>query len=178
MVVLASASVGYLQSTTTSQFGALRTELSPAANGQPVRFPSVLMSPAPSALVSPPSLELPLSGTVSVLIEQFAGQNDQPRGDPDASVYITDTTAISRLVRELNALPVFPDGIVSCGVHDGAYFALVFTYADGSTAALKVEDSGCGRVYLGGSLQPVAWILTSPEVIDTFKGLLARIPAS
>lgn len=173
MVFIPAAGVDYLGSTSTSQSSALRSEYPPHAQGRPVTFPYVVTSPAPSAQASPLSLVLPLSGNISVLIEQFAGGNDQLHHGQE-SVYITDVTAISRLVHELNALPVFPNGIVSCADYVGAYFGLVFRYADGSKIGVRVETGGCGRVYLSGSLQPVAWILTSPQLIDTFKGLLAR----
>jgi hypothetical protein len=178
LVIVVSASVGYVRSTTTSPLGALRAELSPQAQGRSVTLPYVEMSPGPSASGSPASVKLPRAGIISILLEQFAGQNDQSRIGWKTSVYITEVTAIRKLVHQLNTLPQFPAGIVSCAISDGAYYALVFTYSGGISIAVRVEAGGCGRVYVGSSSQPVAWTLTSPAVVDTFKDLLPTRPAS
>ena len=82
-------------------------------------------------------------------------------------------TAINWFVQELNALPLFPNGIF-CPMDDGSYFALVFTYPNQSTASLKVEASGCGEVFFGNLAQPVAWTATSPKFMPTLQSLLAH----
>jgi hypothetical protein len=56
---------------------------------------------------------------------------------------------------------------------DGSYFAMVFSYGDGTNVMVKVEARGCQGMYVGGSKQPVAWAAKSPELFDTLKRLLA-----
>jgi hypothetical protein len=67
---------------------------------------------------------------------------------------------------------------MNCRMDDGSYYALVFSFGDGTSIAIKVEARGCQGVYVGGSKQPVAWSAKSPELFDTLKGLLAHQPAS
>jgi hypothetical protein len=174
VLVLAAASATYLRSTMTSQVRPVGAQDSPLAQGGPVTIPYLPPSPTPS----PRSAGLLRGGAITVLIEQFGGLNDQPPLGLKVSVQISDPAAISKLVRELNALPAFPGGVFSCPMDDGSYFALVFTYADGTGIDVKVEAGGCGGVYIGGSTQPVAWTLTSPTLVDTLKSLLANKPPS
>lgn len=116
-------------------------------------------------------------GATSALIQQFGGLNDKPPLGLKASVHVSDAVVISKLVHELNFLPAFPGGI-HCPMDDGSYFVLVFTYTDGTDTTVKVEASGCGEVYVGGSTEPAAWTATSPALFDTLRGLLAHKPAS
>lgn len=173
VLVLAAASATYLRSTMTSQARPAGAQDSPVAQGGPVTIP--YMPPSPTPL--PRSAGLLRGGAITVLIEQFGGLNDQPPLGLKVSVQISDPAAINKLVRELNALPAFPGGI-SCPQDDGSYFALVFTYADVTSTDVKVEAGGCGEVYVGGSTKPVAWIPTSPSILDTLTGLLAHKPTS
>jgi hypothetical protein len=168
VLFLAAASVTYLRSTMTPLVRPAGATDSPQAQGGPVTIPYMPPSPTPS----PRSAGLLRGGAITVLIEQFGGLNDQPLLGLKATVQISDRAAISKLVRELNALPAFPDGIY-CPADDGSYFALVFTYADGTSTAVKVAG-GCEEVYVGGSTQPVAWALPSPALFDTLTALLAH----
>jgi hypothetical protein len=112
------------------------------------------------------------------LVERYGGLNDRPPLGLIASVQISDSAAIKRLIRELNALPAFPKSGMFCPFADGSYFALVFTYRDGASTTVKVEANGCRGVFVGGSEQAVAWAVQSPELFDTFLGLLANKPTS
>ena len=152
----------------TSQVRPAPAQDSPLAQGGPVTIPYMPPSPTPS----PRSAGLLRGGAITVLIEQFEEPNYQPPPFLKQSVQINDPAVISKLVRELNALPAFPGGIY-CPQDDGSYFALVFMYADGTSTAVKVAG-GCEEVYVGGSAQPVAWALPSPALFDTLMGLLAH----
>ena len=112
-------------------------------------------------------------GATSALIQQYGGLNDQPPLRLLASIHASDSLEISRLVRELNALPAFPSGVMMCPMDDGSYFAMAFSYNDGTSVMVKVEARGSQGMYVGGSKQPVAWAAKSPELFDTLKRLLA-----
>ena len=110
-------------------------------------------------------------GATSALIQQYGGLNDQPSLGLVASTHVSDSLQISRLVHELNTLPAYPSGTVFCPMDDGSYFALAFSYGDGTRTMVKVDARGCQAVYVGGSKQPVAWAAKSPELFDTLRGL-------
>jgi hypothetical protein len=173
VVVIALASAGYMRSTTTPQVVAAGSRASPQAQGGPATIPFIPPSPTPSRR----SGGLLPDGSIAVLIEQFGGLNDQPPLGLKSWVQITDAAAISKLVRDLNALPPFPGGIF-CPEDDGSYFELIFTYSARTRMDVKVEARGCGEVYVGGSTQAVAWTLTSPAFIDALSGLVAARQAS
>ena len=174
LVVLSWAGIAYLGSPSTSPVGALRPVLTRWVHGSPMTIPYAVRSPAPSPHASRSSLGISLAEVSSVLIEQFAVRNSEPSdGRLESSVLISESTMISNLLHQLEELPVFPLGVVSCASSDNGYFALVFTYIGGSGTQVKIEAGGCGRVYIGGSSQPAAWILTSPGILNTLKRSLA-----
>jgi hypothetical protein len=117
-------------------------------------------------------------GATSLLIQQYGGLNDQPPLGLLASIQVRDSTQISQLVHELNTLPAYPSGTMHCPMDDGSYFALAFSFGDGTSTMVKVEARGCQGVYVGGSKQPVAWPATSPALLETLRGLVAPQPAS
>jgi hypothetical protein len=112
------------------------------------------------------------NGATSVLIHQYRGLNDHPPLGLLASIHISDSSHISHLVHELNTLPAYPSGTVFCPMDDGSYFALAFSYGDGTSTTVRVDARGCQAVYVGGSKQRVAWAAKSPELFDTLRGLL------
>ena len=178
-LVLGSASVAYLSSTGVLHLGAFpaaasqaRTQ-SPADSG-PKTGPPIFL-PSPTVVTPlPRTAGLVVPGAIGVLIEQFGGLNDQPPLGLKASVRINDPAVISRLTRELNALPPFPDGVFSCPMDDGSYFVVVFTYGRGTSTTVKLEAHGCGGVFVGDSTQPVAWTLTSPGLLNSLTGLVGQ----
>ncbi|HVC78439.1 MAG TPA: hypothetical protein VND96_18185 [Candidatus Micrarchaeaceae archaeon] len=109
------------------------------------------------------------------MVERFGGLNDQPPLSLIASVAVSDPAAVNHILMQLNDLPPFPGGTF-CPMDDGSYFALIFTYVDGTKVSVKVEARGCGEVFVGDSAQPVAWTATSPNFVATLQGLFA--PAS
>jgi len=115
-------------------------------------------------------------GATSVLVQQYGGLNDLPPLGLIASVQVSDPSEISRLSSELKALPPFPSGTMNCPMDDGSYFAIAFSYGDGTSAKVKVEARGCQGVYFGGSTQATYWAAKSPDLIDTLKALLAHRP--
>jgi hypothetical protein len=117
-------------------------------------------------------------GATSVLVQQYGGFNDQPPLGLIASVQISDSSEISRLTNELNALPPFPSGTMNCPMDDGSYFAIAFSYGDGTSVKVKVEARGCQGVYFGGSTQATYWAAKSPDLIDTLRALLAHRSAA
>lgn len=117
-------------------------------------------------------------GATSLVIQQYGGLNDQPPLGLIASIHISDSSKISQLAHELNMLPAFPSGAMNCPMDDGSYYALIFSYGDGTSTAIKAEARGCQGVYVGGTKQPVAWAAKSPDLFDTVRGLLAHQPAS
>ena len=124
------------------------------------------------------SVEFVHDGATSLVIQQYGGLNDQPPLGLLASIHISDSSKVSQLAHELNTLPAFPSGAMNCPMDDGSYYALVFSFGDETSIAIKIEARGCQGVYVGGSKQPVAWAAKSPELFDTLKGLLAHQPAS
>ena len=131
-----------------------------------------------SCTQSAASAGLVREGATSVLVQQYGGLNDQPPLGLVASIHVSDSSQISQLARELNTLPPYPSGTMHCPMDDGSYFAMVFSYGDGTSTTVKVEATGCQGVYVGGSKQPVAWTATSPALLETLRGLLAHQPAS
>jgi hypothetical protein len=117
-------------------------------------------------------------GATSVLIQQYGGLNDQPPLGLLASIRVTDSSQINSLVRELNALPAYPSGTMLCPMDDGSYFAITFSYGDGTSAMVKAEARGCQGVSVGASKQPAAWAAKSPELFDALRGLLAQPTSS
>jgi hypothetical protein len=133
--------------------------------------------PTPPGPSLPRTAGLLRTDQTSVLVQQFVGVNDNHPTALQPSVRSHDRAGISRLVRELNALPAYPFG-AHCPMGDGAYFALDFSYMDGTSVAVTVEANGCTGVYVAGSSQPVAWALESPQLYVTIRGLLAHSPPS
>lgn len=182
-VVLGSASVTYLSSTGALHLGAFLAATShaptrsPAENGLQRGGGFAVDPTAPAGTSVPRTAGLVGPGAISVLIEQFGGLNDQPPLGLKAWVRVSDSAVISKLVRELNALPAMPSGFFSCPQDDGSYFVLAFTYARGTFTNVNVEASGCGQVFVGDLAQPAAWTLTSPAFLDSLRGLLAHPPA-
>ena len=179
-VVLVSASVTYLSSTGALRLGGLPATASQART-QPLADSGlrgggrVEVSPTPPSWPpAPRTAGLIPPGAIGVLLEQFGGLNNQPPLGLKASVHINDSDVIGELANLLNALPSFPDGIFSCPFDDGSYFVLDFTYAGGSSTAVKVEARGCGEVFVGDWRKPVAWTITSPGLINYLMGLVAK----
>jgi hypothetical protein len=131
-----------------------------------------------SCTQSAASAGLVRDGATSVLIQQYGGLNDQPPLSLLASIRIRDSSEISSLVSELNALPAFPSENMHCANDDLSRFAMVFAYGDGTSTMVNVEATGCRGVYVGGSKQAVAWAAKSPELFDTLRGLLAHPTSS
>ena len=131
-----------------------------------------------SCTQSAESAGLVRDGATTVVIQQYGGLNDRPPLGLLASIHVSDSSQISQLVHELNALPAYPSGTIHCPLDDGSYFAMVFSYGDGTSTMVKVGARGCQGVYVGGSKQPVAWAVKSPELFDTLRRLLAQQPAS
>lgn len=151
----------------------LRSNAAPQvqAQGGQISMPSVPSSPPPR----PRSVGIIRVSPVSITIEQFGGLNDQPPNRMTAWAQVTNVNDVNRLVSEFNALPAFPAGAITCPMDDGSHYALVFRYADHSTADVKVAASGCLGVYIGESTEAVAWTLTS-SFVDTLQGFLAQLP--
>ncbi len=131
-----------------------------------------------SCTQSAASAGLVRAGATSVLIQQYGGLNDQPPLGLLESIQVSDSSQISQLVHELNTMPAYPSGTMFCPMDDRSYFAMAFSYRDGTSPMVKVEARGCQGVYVGGSKQPVAWAAKSPELFDILKELLAHQPAS
>jgi hypothetical protein len=133
---------------------------------------------AVSCTPSAESAGLVRDGATSVLIQQYGGLNDQPPLGVLASIRVTDSSQINPLVHELDALPTYPTATMFCPMDDGSYFAMTFFYGGGPGAMVKAEARGCQGVYVGGSKQPAAWAVKSPELFDTLRGLLAQPTSS
>jgi hypothetical protein len=129
---------------------------------------------AVSCTQSAASAGLVRDGATSVLIQQFGGLNDLPALGLLASIRVTDSSQISPLVNELDALPAYPSATMFCPMDDGSHLAMTFSYGGGASTMVKVEARGCQGVYVGGSKQPAAWAARAPELFDTVRGLLAH----
>jgi hypothetical protein len=156
---------------------ALLSQIRPSTSTLDVRQIAIghFVIPTPPGPAVPRTAGLLHIYATSVRVQQFVGLNDNNSTALQPSVRSHDRAAISRLVRELNALPAYPFG-VHCPMGDGAYFALDFSYSDGTSVAVTVEANGCTGVYVAGSPQPVAWALESPRLFVTIRELLAHSP--
>jgi hypothetical protein len=164
MLVVASASAIYLRPISA-------TQVVPLPEGGLV-LPD-FASQAPSGPTpSPRTTGLVRRGANGVLVKHFSGANDQPALSLKASLQSSDPAMVSKLVHDVNALPVFPSEIMSCPSDDGSHFVLEFAYAGGTSTSVTVEATGCSGVYIGGSNQAVAWTRTAPAFLDTLNGLL------
>lgn len=167
VVVMALAGAAYLQPAPTSH-----------AATPPSPSPDLLVRPGPSSPVAPRSTGLLRDGAISVLLQRYGGLNDPPPLGLLESVQFSNPSEIRLLTRELNALPAYPSGVMFCSDDDESYFAIVFTNAGGTRTTVDVLATGCEGVYIEGLKQPVAWALTSPNLFDYLKGLLADKPIS
>jgi hypothetical protein len=172
VLVLASASAIYLRPISATQVVKLPEPVAIQDNGFLV-LPDLANQPPSDPSPSPRKTGLVRRGANALLIDEFGWTNDQTSLDLKASLQTTDPTLISKLVHDLNALPAFPNELMSCPSNDGSHFALEFAFADGTRTSVTVEATGCSGVYLGGSNQAVAWTRTAPAFLDTLNGLLA-----
>lgn len=171
MLVVASASAIYLRPISASQVVSLPERVAIQDKGGLV-LPDFAIQPRPGPSPSPRKTGLVRRGASGVLIKQFGGMNDQPGLGLKASLETSDPALVSKLVHDLNALPAFPNEIMSCPSDDGSHYVLEFAYADGTSTSVTVEATGCSGVYLGGSNQAVAWTRTAPAFLVTLNGLL------
>jgi hypothetical protein len=172
MLVVASASAVYLRPISATKVGTLPVGVAIQDKGFMV-LPDLAIQPPPGPSPSPRKVGLVRRGANGVLINQFGGMNDQPAFVLKASLETSDPEMVSKLVHDLNALPAFPDGVISCPIDDGSHFVLEFAYADGTRASVTVEATGCSGVYIGGSNHAVAWTRTAPAFLDALNGMLA-----
>jgi hypothetical protein len=158
----------YLRPTTAAPVDTQTLQVSAQAKGGPV-----VIQPQSVPASTLRTTGLLRRNAISVLVEQFGGMNDQPPLHLKASLQTTDRALVNELVSEVNALPAFPNEVMSCRADDGSYFVLVFTYASGPATSVKAEATGCGGVYLGGSNRAVAWTATTPAFLETLRWLLS-----
>src|SRR5260370_17819359 len=106
-------------------------------------------------------------------MQEYGRVNAKPPLGLQESTRVSDTSEISKLAQEIDALPAYPSGTMFCPMDDGSYFVLVFFYGGGTSAMVKVEARGCQGVYVGGSRQPSVWAAKSPGLFDLLRSLLA-----
>jgi hypothetical protein len=170
MLVVASASAIYLRPISATQVVTLPESVAIQDQGGLV-LPDLANQPPSGPSPSPRKTALVRRGASGVLIQQFGGMNDQPALGLKATLQTSDPVMVSKLVHDLNALPAFPNEIMSCPSDDGSHFVLEFAYANGTSTRVTVEATGCSGVYIGGSNHAVAWTRTAPAFLETLKGL-------
>ncbi len=104
---------------------------------------------------------------VNADIKQFGGLNDDPPHALKKEIRITDPIALRNLATELDSLPPFPQGTISCPLDDGSYYSVQLDYLAGGITLLNINARGCQGVYVDGSAQAGAWAL--PGTVDIFK---------
>lgn len=179
-VVFVFASAAYLNMSGASLLGAFLAGASHAQTQSPadnVAQGGGLIDPGfapPLGTQIPRTTGLVRDGAIGAVVQRFGGMNDKPPLTLIASVQIKEAAVTRGLIRDLNALPAFPAGGMSCPMDDGSYFRIIFAYVDGTHAAVKLEATGCTELYLEESAQPVAWAATSRGALYTLEGLFTQ----
>ncbi len=84
---------------------------------------------------------------------------------------VTDSQMVRRLQNDVNSLPPFPGGPISCPDDDGSYYRLDFAYADGRIRGFTLEATGCRGLRLGPAKSPDAIALNNVDVYEALASL-------
>jgi hypothetical protein len=87
---------------------------------------------------------------------------------------ITDTGTVARLRSDIEGLPTFPAGTISCPIDFGTSYTLVFNDPDQPALRAVVSALGCRGVTLSDGR--VLWALTSPSLYSDLGAALGLSP--
>jgi hypothetical protein len=108
----------------------------------------------------------------AVTVARYGPTAGFPPLPPEKVITNTYASTVARLVRDVNSLPAFPPGTISCPFDDGSYYQVEFSYADGGSRTLHVERRGCQGVGLAELPQhSVAWSATDPRFLNDLDAL-------
>ncbi len=120
------------------------------AGAHPVAFVHVPACPARNPTTMPSESWAPARATLAPLgatlmrICRYAGLND---GHPLALIatgLVSSSRSIAAIARELDRLPPFPTGALSCPMDDGSALLIYLGYRQGQTVTIGVALTGCG----------------------------------
>jgi hypothetical protein len=93
---------------------------------------------------------------------------------PPLAQTITDTEAVTRLRADIEGLPTFPAGTISCPADAGTSYTLLFNDPGQSALRAVVSAQGCRGVTLSDGR--VLWALTSPSLYSDLGAALGLSP--
>jgi hypothetical protein len=150
-VVFVFASAVYLNMSGASLLGAFLSGASQAQTQSPADDGvqgGGLIDPAiqpPLGTQIPRTTGLVRDGATGAVVQRFGGMNDKPPLTLIASVQIKEAAVARGLIRDLNALPAFPAGFMSCPLDDGSYFRIIFAYVRRHPRRRQVGGDGLYR---------------------------------
>jgi hypothetical protein len=126
-------------------------------------------------LPAKPAAERIPSAAKVVTITHVPGSGPQSAGD--VPVTITDPATVARIAAIVDALPVYPPGIMGCPLSDGSGMRLTFraTLSGPALSVVTAQSEGCPSVTvtIGGKPMPE---LSQADSFERQVATLARLP--